>query len=66
MAPFSPAAGRWCPLLKLQFPKEVLPEQHSLSTRQGGGGRLHRVSTSPCKTGAQQSCRLGWQWGCKW
>lgn len=38
MAPFSPAAGRWCPLLKLQFPKEVLPEQHSLSTRRGGEG----------------------------
>lgn len=64
MAPFSPAAGRWCPLLKLQFPKEVLPEQHGLSTRRGGDGRgLHWVSTSPCKTAAQQSCLLGWQWG---
>lgn len=65
MAPFSPAAGRWCPLLKLQFPKEALPEQRGLSARRGGGGRMHWVSTSPCKTGAQQSCRLGWQWGCK-
>lgn len=28
MAPFSRAAGRWCPLLKLQpeFPKEVFQE----------------------------------------
>lgn len=71
MAPFSRAAGRWCPLLKLQaeFPKEAFhePERPQLPApcRSSAGEDAGSGPSSAARAGSQQNCHhvLGWQEG---